>query len=228
MVLSLIRAISQSSQQPSPSRIGESSPQPQRDEARDPSRELILTLHVLFPNLVLPALDLLDRQLVEKIQVASGENSSANLDQPPRRADSRARVEQPHRRVAPRPSVYCVRSLPLTASSRAATCGPRDRREGSRSHTVHLGVWNCSCAAFALDKYSGPTSNHRVCHVTAELPLMVAHASLDEASGSRAGFPMCKHLLASLLVDDGAEWGALKCVERAVSKCEMAALMSTV
>lgn len=46
----------------------QTNPQQQHDEANPRFRSLLLTLHVIFPNLVLPALDLIDRQLVARLQ----------------------------------------------------------------------------------------------------------------------------------------------------------------
>ncbi|KJZ72027.1 hypothetical protein HIM_08588 [Hirsutella minnesotensis 3608] len=151
-----------------------SSPPSGPDDPGAARRWLLLTLHVLFPDVVLPALDLLDRRLVSRVSMAAEETgppagrnrdgSESSTGVRDCRRDSYAcepdnhgtlaldTVEHPaSRRLLTCPSrcphLYVVQSL-------ASTMGrPRGGREGAsppKIHVVHLDAWSCSCANFAL------------------------------------------------------------------------------
>jgi coproporphyrinogen III oxidase len=78
----------------------------------------------VFPNLLLPALDLLDRRLVSIIRAPAGDG-----------------VER---------KVFIVKSLATTLLTRR----PRDANSSTaRSYLVDTGAWNCSCASFAFDAF---------------------------------------------------------------------------
>ncbi|POS81157.1 hypothetical protein DHEL01_v200428 [Diaporthe helianthi] len=111
-------------------------------------RPLFTTLHVLFPSLLLPALDLLDRGLVTRLVTPPGGASPG------------------HR---PTPSAYIVRSAQKptrrpyggdapAATSANATTGSNSSSQ--RAYVVHAAAWNCTCAAFAFSAFpslSGPS-----------------------------------------------------------------------
>ncbi|PNY25041.1 Uncharacterized protein TCAP_05020 [Tolypocladium capitatum] len=145
-------------------------------------RHLLLTLHVLFPSVVLPALDLLDRRLVTRITVA-GERPGP--DGPPRTGftharghnddgddddddaghlvedgggdgDGGARAGQPtssqHTGVDEAPFIRVY-----TVRSLASTLTRRSRRDAasaSKTYVVYLDAWSCSCASFALEAFT--------------------------------------------------------------------------
>ncbi|KEY69510.1 hypothetical protein S7711_02047 [Stachybotrys chartarum IBT 7711] len=158
-------------------------------------RHLLLTLHVIFPHLLLAALDLLDRRLVTRLtlQPPASASTSNNDDN----SDKQAR------------EVFVVRSL---ASTRFRRRGADDddgtAATGARSYLVRLGAWNCSCAGFAYEAF--PT---RAGAAEEE------HAVMDALAGQGAGewsfgglsrdgkgaladaVPCCKHLLACLLAE---------------------------
>lgn len=144
-------------------------------------RHLLLTLHVLFPSVVLPALDLLDRRLVTRITVA-GER--AGPGGPPRTPaahargrgdagdagdtghfvedgasgdrDGGTRSDEPtssRRAGVDETPLIRVYTLRSAASTLTHRSG-RDAASASRSYVVHLDAWSCSCAGFALEAFA--------------------------------------------------------------------------
>ncbi|KAL5606966.1 hypothetical protein BROUX41_003333 [Berkeleyomyces rouxiae] len=186
------------------------------DDAR---RSLLSTLHVLFPNHLLPALDLLDRNLVVRI-VATNQS-------------------------ALQPGVVtteCVPPLNFLVYSSTLSSGRSFRRRrkhvesgrdggaasvaGGKAHLVNLATWNCNCPSFAYDAFVG--RNHGLeedeCaghpesirgpkdapDVGKEQPTNVlALAGVDQTVWADVfgGFsresapPCCKHILACLLAE---------------------------
>lgn len=147
-------------------------------------RPLFTTLHVLFPSLLLPALDLLDRGLVTRL--VSPEEATTTMpvevgplthqqDEGPdetREEDgggSNARVHA----GAPAPSplsVYIVRSAQkptrrphggdASTAPVTTTTGNGGGSSSQRTYVVHTAAWNCTCAAFAFSAFpplSGPS-----------------------------------------------------------------------
>ncbi|KAK0673430.1 hypothetical protein QBC41DRAFT_125157 [Cercophora samala] len=58
-------------------------------------RHLVITLHVLFPNLLLPALDLLDRGLVQKLTLSLSNPNPATTQPPPPPPINKIKLEDP-------------------------------------------------------------------------------------------------------------------------------------
>ncbi|KAK3684246.1 hypothetical protein B0T22DRAFT_469921 [Podospora appendiculata] len=211
-------------------------------------RHLIVTLHVLFPGLLLPALDVLDRGLVGRVELdlAGGD---AN----------------------PSPPVYFY----LVRSTAAARTRRKDGTGGGWQYIVRLGAWNCTCAAFAFAAFPAvegtaagegvgddedalqrqraeeqiTTTTPRTEMVIGE-PSELAHPPSDhkhghehdrqegkwsfgglsaDGSGSSGGpVPVCKHLLACLLAE---RWGAALgryVAAREVGREEMAGIVADV
>ena len=216
-------------------------------------RHLIVTLHVLFPGLLLPALDLLDRGLVTRLV----------LDDPPRASEQG--------RSSPPCFFFLVRSAQPVASKR------RRRRSGSgaalegaaaaagcaagRTYMVRLTAWNCTCAAFAFSAFpplpaqrpasagegreagerevlstaAGPESYAIVGHGTEEASMPGNEAScsfggmsIDGGLNNDEEIPVCKHLLACLLAE---RWSAAlghHIIERKVGREEMAGIVADI
>lgn len=211
-------------------------------------RTLLTTLHVLFPNLLLPALDLLDHSLVTR--VIPEENISRpgpNLKDDGKTSASEARSstptsdsleEEPNPRAET--AFYLVRS--------AASVHPR-RNVHRRPHPavtapylVRLDAWNCSCASFAFDAFpaSAPAADETLpatwCDIEGAGDVAAAPAAswsfggmtLDRAGGGGADdVPCCKHLLACLLAERCGDVVGRYVVERRVGKEEMAGLVAT-
>jgi len=125
-------------------------------------RRLFTTLHVLFPSLLLPALDLLDRGLVVRVvldrpggaseQNPDGGNEPAGLFRGGTEADASAAPalgsEAPMRKEAP--SFFAVRSAPPSRPRRGYGGSTSTTAGGGREYVVHLAAWNCTCAAFGF------------------------------------------------------------------------------
>ncbi|KAI4189985.1 MAG: hypothetical protein L6R41_001093 [Letrouitia leprolyta] len=143
-------------------------------------KPLLLTLHVLFPNELLPALDLLDRKLVIRFTLESSNTSGIaststaavattakggkvgvdnNEDVPASAVVCRRNVDEGgmtnSAKEVPR-TVYYVRSSQQqhgrSRFSHSATGRTYDAFASSvdKSYEVRLKAWNCSCPAFAF------------------------------------------------------------------------------
>ena len=200
---------------PPPSSSSPPSHNPSLQASIPPSRrQFLLTLHVLFPTLLLPALDLLDRELITRLTL---EGSSAG---------SRAKHQ-----------VYIVKSLASTlkgAQRRAA--GPSGAKVDVK-YAVRLGAWNCTCAGFALDAYGGSkrtpvtTSSSLTAVPTSaevEVESLYGGYSLDGTGRGEADVPCCKHILACLLAEN---WGSVlggRVEAKAVTREEMAGVIASI
>ncbi|KAI9819806.1 MAG: hypothetical protein M1832_003881 [Thelocarpon impressellum] len=157
-----------------------------------PARQLFVTLHCVFPNELLPALDLLDRRLVTRLVRAADDDDGGG-----------GGGGGGGGRTARRSSVYYVRSSqPLSRhhlSSAART-----------SYEVRLGAWSCSCPAFTYAAFpSAPATHAPPLTPSAPEPGRSGHfggLSLDarDAEGATPLPPVCKHLLACALADRSA------------------------
>ncbi|EEU42332.1 uncharacterized protein NECHADRAFT_93410 [Fusarium vanettenii 77-13-4] len=165
-------------------------------------RPLLLTLHVLFPNLLLPALDLLDRGLVTRLvrKYSAAQDEQPGGDGEPVSGDLNASSK-------PNDDIFIVRSLASTLTRRT-----RDFTLSSKRYVVHLNAWNCSCASFTFDAFPShpaPATEQMEClNPSGDVP------------------PCCKHLLACLLVD---KWPAILgqyVEEREISREEMAGIVA--
>lgn len=166
------------------------------------SRQLLLTLHVLFPSLLLPALDLLDRRLVTCFRIP-GDPEGTEPDE----ALSR---------------IYVVRSLGATLNRRT-----RDTASSLRKYLVRLSAWNCSCANFALDMFPlAATQPVESCEDTKAHSRSFGGMGRDGLTGACADVPCCKHLLACLLAERWASVLGHYVEERGVSKEQLAGLVA--
>ncbi|GKT57410.1 ubiquitin carboxyl-terminal hydrolase family protein [Colletotrichum tofieldiae] len=143
-------------------------------------RPLLVTLHVLFPSLVLPALDLLDRNLVTRVVPESaspgngGREGNDPADPAPAPANHHHSPEHahhadadgqgssppfpsqtpPHLNKAPRTSpaaFHLVRSVASTMTRRSHAVATS--ASASTTYLVRLDAWNCTCANFAFDAF---------------------------------------------------------------------------
>lgn len=146
------------------------------------SKPILLTLHVLFPNELLPALDLLDRNLVTKLRLAPSSPSSSSSSSPP----------NPNT-VRPQQSTYYVRSAQQHRSNARAL-------ETTTYYEVHLNAWSCSCPAFAFAAFPAhqPETSHAPHPPSSDLS---NGAEKWRVGGLTLGgdLPVCKHLLACVL-----------------------------
>lgn len=131
-------------------------------------RALLSTLHVLYPSTLLPALDLLDRNLVTRVVVASSAiistttstttTATAEPHHQPKRtfhlvrsaqgnSSTTRRRHHNHATTMDNPSISSV--LHDTSTTTTSTGGGA----GGKVYVVRLDAWNCSCAAFAFSAF---------------------------------------------------------------------------
>lgn len=147
-------------------------------------RRLLLTLHVLFPNLLLPALDLLDRRLI--IRVRSSLAEAITGDQRPTENNVW--------------DLYVVKSVASTLTRR------HRENTASKSYAVRLSAWNCSCVSFVFDAFSPEKVASEEDDVGETQSWSFGGLSLDGRTGAAEHVPCCKHLLACLLAQ---RWNGL-------------------
>ncbi|KAF2084748.1 hypothetical protein K490DRAFT_68504 [Saccharata proteae CBS 121410] len=173
-------------------------------------KNLFVTLHVLFPNDFLPALDLLDRRLVTRFLILSSPDDDVTND------DEEAQpVARNTERKRERKTLYYVQSAQQQHhhhhhQRRSRYISSHDTT--TQSYEVRLGAWNCSCPAFAFAAFPAVSGNR-----AGGAAMAGEHAEDDASAGFEGageegwGFggrrrgrglaPVCKHLLACLLVD---------------------------
>ena len=212
-------------------------------------RCFLITLHVLLPTLLLPALDLLDRGLVTRLipsvkTVKNAKARSTGAQEAGQEGTDPEPVERPFRPSPP----YLVRSAQQPTQSRRrydATAGVgSSSAPGTSAYLVRLGSWNCTCAAFAFtafppscveagyDTDAGLDSETGPLRPGLENPgpeWSFGGASFDGTQGSsNDGVPCCKHLLACLLAERWHVALGPYVVERKVEPEEMAGIVADV
>jgi hypothetical protein len=185
---------------------------------------LMLTLHSLFPNELLLALDILDRKLVQRFLVMKDKAEAKE-----REGKTDDISSDPPQGKSPewndKSTVYFVRS---TASTRG---------DLERSYEVRLRAWNCSCPGFAFSAFGElepPSSDDAM--MSAEVGLARPEEDDRNASKENPWFggsltraasnsspPVCKHLLACVLASRCPALFAHGMEERSdISKMELA------
>ncbi|KAI6364938.1 hypothetical protein MCOR25_005535 [Pyricularia grisea] len=219
----------------------------------DPAhRPLLTALHALFPALLLPALDLLDRGLVSRIELVDDRDKPAKSPGPAaQKPTTGTELQQDQPPPTPSPaaaaaaSIYHVRSAqPQPRHHRSRTA--EQQRQTQKTYVVHLAAWNCTCAAFAFSAFpgdgggggGGAVDSASSSSTATESPLPPPSTtqpreldfgglSLDGTRGREAqGVPCCKHLLACLLAD---RWDGVLgryVVVRRVGREEMAGVLA--
>ena len=188
-------------------------------------QHLLFTLHVLFPNQLLPALDLLDRQLVSKYtEQPSGLAPEGPFD--------RDRGQQQNLDAATLRTVYLVKSLASTIPSRQLKRRQDEQAtDSSKAYLVQLVAWNCSCPSFTIDAFPPTESpvkdeDHDDCS-NRDIQLF-GGLSLDRALTMNESIPSCKHILACVLGEAWKGTGSVVMEEKPVSKEEMAGILARI
>lgn len=189
----------------------------------DPAhRSLFTTLHVLFPALLLPALDLLDQHLVTHLTVATDPGTSiSSPKQHDDAGDDRVVTTAP----AALSKTYQVHSAQTSVSFRARRFG-----DIPPYYIVHTAAWNCTCAAFTYAAFLPPTQ---------ALPMEALHRPMQADEQQFGGLsddgvreettpPCCKHLLACVLAErwEAGLGGIVQ--RREVAREEMAGILAGV
>ncbi|KAF8477290.1 hypothetical protein BDZ91DRAFT_843975 [Kalaharituber pfeilii] len=146
------------------------------------SKPILLTLHSLLHHSLLPALDLLDRGLVER-WIPDNDNPDDSQD-----ADD--------------PSVSWVYYV---QSASPSGCSSRNALPPPTFHLVRVPIWHCTCANFALYAFvattlSSPTSTTYSPKPTADDAGWI-WGSTHLSPTHHSSIPVCKHLLAAVLAE---------------------------
>ena len=203
-------------------------------------KSLFLTLHVLFPHELLPALDVLDRRFVTRLVLDLDkaaiqhpsvlEDRQGSIHTEGREASATCDVEDatdPAENKAPERVYYVRSSQPVRASrysnygTESGGVGDEPNRKigggfavGGKSYEVRLVAWNCSCPAFAFSAFSGMETGgveqdgRHAMNVEKDVRRdwendLCKGKSEWQFGGMTRGeaVPVCKHLLACLLVE---------------------------
>lgn len=140
-------------------------------------RKLLLTLHVLFPTQLLPALDLLDRGLLTKISLQSDEADQTKTTSP---------------------RAYIVKSAVVKPRYAKTTS-----TQSQATYLIQLRAWNCSCAGFAYEAYGMDAETALETDQVAAADAEAVFGGVSAVSVASSGeiLPCCKHLLACLLAE---------------------------
>jgi hypothetical protein len=181
------------------------------------SRTLLTTLHVIYPSLLLPSLDLLDRGLVTRIVVLgtsvplSSQSSNLSLHE----------AEQTYRHDS-NSVFHLVRSAQQPTRRGRRPAADDVGAGGGPTYVVRTRAWSCDCATFAFGAFPvGPVSTGYYIHSAHDHhqrpPLEIRNGrwefgglSFDgrpEREDDNVGSgtpPCCKHLLACVLAE---RWG---------------------
>lgn len=187
-----------------------------------PAKSILLTLHGLFPTTFLPALDVLDRNLVTRMILDSHtEISEVGIIMD-------AHSQQISNGKLPERCVYYVRSNAPSYPTRGRFS---DRLGGDdTSYEVRTSVWNCTCAAFTFAAVNAAQATYcpgelfRPSEETAEPTVFdqpLGQWGGHYKSGKDQDVPICKHIFACLLAEN---WTVAKGLveEKCVSREEMA------
>ncbi|KAK4062676.1 uncharacterized protein Triagg1_9794 [Trichoderma aggressivum f. europaeum] len=200
-------------------------------------RRQLLTLHVIFPSLLLPALDLLDRDLVTRLLVADQLQKAPQGAAPASvspddilKHEGIENTNEPSEDYIPdslqamdhkdQICMYTVQSAVSTTSRRK-----RHTPQTTKVYAVHLDAWSCSCGGFALDAYS----HYDVVNSSEKLQNpppkgLFGNLGLDRLT-SLEDFPCCKHLLACLLAEKWRKTPGGHVQDRYTTKEELAGII---
>lgn len=199
-------------------------------------QNVFLTLHVLFPNELLPALDVLDRNLVTRLCLKSTDTQVNDATAPTQAATAESSTapkahdapdtEAPTTTSSLTQQLYYVQSA-QQSSRNSNSNNPSSRYRNAAYETtayyeVRLQAWTCSCPAFAFSAFPASRApSHRSNKLENAWP--DAKCSSWRFGGLTLGedLAVCKHLLACVLIEHVSLFAS--CVtERSVSVEEMA------
>ncbi|PKY02413.1 hypothetical protein P168DRAFT_183586 [Aspergillus campestris IBT 28561] len=184
-------------------------------------KQLMLTLHCLFPNELLLALDILDRGLVRRYQVEHQHQHQQDCHRHQAVNETATDSESPDNALHDRQEAQSPGNTPLSdgvffvisTSSPGPSLTPDTRSRvpctGQKGYEVRLHAWNCSCPIFALAAYRDPGPEDTHSHLPPSPTTAPTHQSNSSRPCSFGGAlthgatkltpPVCKHLLACFL-----------------------------
>lgn len=110
-------------------------------------KPLLLTLHSIFPNELLLALDVLDRKLVTRYTVQPDTSQETRGDGNREEQEAQLGLSEDKRDAG---GIYFVKSSTAPATSTNNNGWHSHPQQIERSYEVCLNSWNCTCPAFAL------------------------------------------------------------------------------
>lgn len=150
-------------------------------------RPLLLTLHCLFPNDLLPALDILDRELVRRVVRADRHTATSQGETTKGYEDM---------------FIVISASVPPPLES----LFPGSTRDQEKGYEVRLRAWNCSCPTFTISAYRDthqtmtPAAEDQSDTETPQDKSVAYPFGGTMACGTaRLSPPVCKHILACIL-----------------------------
>lgn len=175
-------------------------------------KPLMLTLHCLFPNELLPALDILDRGLIRRVIL---QGHGRELSSPATNADESPPPREEKEEKEEEEAIFLVISASNTPTAMTGTA--EDEKKG---YEVRLQAWNCTCTQFLLSAFPdadadadpilqpGSDANSNDNDNSSERCRDEADSTEPEWGWYRFGgsltrglspLPVCKHLLACML-----------------------------
>ncbi|GAO46300.1 hypothetical protein SAICODRAFT_25265 [Saitoella complicata NRRL Y-17804] len=147
-----------------------------RDDILQRCKSQFITLQKLYPQLLLPALGLLDKGLLTKYKAKERANPHLAMDD----ASSEEQVM---------PSIYYVKTS-SGASSRYSS--------ENISYEVRLTAWHCTCPSYTFSAFAGTSDTlNAPPSLSLETPWVWGGMTLAKSP------PLCKHLLACVLAECG-------------------------
>jgi hypothetical protein len=188
------------------------------------AKKQLLSLQVLFPNEFLPALDLLDRRLVTRLRIGDGrkdkgvgamkdgeDNSTIHSNEPmagnnDAQGDDQTMIDA-HTTEADTPSPTDSQAIYYVGSAQQRSSRFSNSYDTTTSYEVRLVAWNCSCPAFAFAAFPAthpeplvptydPNNDEDITREVEGGTWLFGGVSLGDAIS-----PVCKHLLACVLVE---------------------------
>jgi hypothetical protein len=174
-------------------------------------KPLMLALHCLFPNDLLPALDILDRGLVQRLVCSDQVDAMSASDQDQAiSTDSPSECVNPapvNGQLLPREDFFLVASASI-APPHGAAPSAFATQEPEKGYEVRLHAWNCTCPTFALSAFRDLAS--RLDHSTEHHSPAAMLRDRDDTAvypfggtltcdRDRGSPPVCKHALACVL-----------------------------
>lgn len=180
-------------------------------------RQIFLTLHVLYPNELLPALDLLDRGLLYQLSASAPQNQEA------RSLPAQKRIY--HVRSAQEPPSWQRKQQHHSHRAEIADAGAAadEMRADVTYYETRPWAWNCGCPAFAFAAFPAAVGfDQRRQQQQHQSSVEVSDAQYEDigvqgvterTGGERhrewmvgglmrgVDAPVCKHLLACVLVE---------------------------
>ena len=153
----------------------------------DDARSALLTLHMLFPHELLPALDLLDRCLVTRLFLPTKPSSSTE----------------------PNLEVFYVQSASATQEANTGRYRSQHATTSwASTYEVHLDSWNCTCPAFNVNAFQCLNLSPRASDEYGNISTLSGESAErigDWVFGGTARLdtgkiPSCKHVLAAAFV----------------------------